>query len=206
MSRHACSRVAVQGPHLQLELTGQAAYVCISTPCTPSGMPAKVAQPPQPRHCLHVYGCCCCCCCCCCLPRPQKQKKAERKKRETEAARAEELGLEPPPKKQQKVRPQQLRGCEGCSQAPKVIGSMQQQQQQQQQVRWEGAATQEAAEGEATAEGGGCVVLPAVRSQYTAAAAAAAAAAVEGAMGWSSHPRAARGALQDQEQALGTTG
>eukprot|EP00879_Flechtneria_rotunda_P032292 GHRR01035473.1.p1 GENE.GHRR01035473.1~~GHRR01035473.1.p1 ORF type:complete len:215 (+),score=76.96 GHRR01035473.1:367-1011(+) len=33
----------------------------------------------------------------------KKQKRAERKKRQAEAARAEELGLEPPPKKQQKT-------------------------------------------------------------------------------------------------------
>ncbi|KAF6265572.1 anticodon-binding protein [Scenedesmus sp. NREL 46B-D3] len=33
----------------------------------------------------------------------KKQKKVERKKRDAEAARAEELGLEPPPKKQQKT-------------------------------------------------------------------------------------------------------
>lgn len=33
----------------------------------------------------------------------QKEKKAERTKRDAEAAKAEELGLEPPPKKQQKV-------------------------------------------------------------------------------------------------------
>eukprot|EP00882_Tetradesmus_deserticola_P023221 GHRQ01025266.1.p1 GENE.GHRQ01025266.1~~GHRQ01025266.1.p1 ORF type:complete len:255 (+),score=124.50 GHRQ01025266.1:23-766(+) len=33
----------------------------------------------------------------------KKQKKVERKRRDAEAARAEELGLEPPPKKQQKT-------------------------------------------------------------------------------------------------------
>jgi len=34
----------------------------------------------------------------------QKAKKAERKKRQDEAAKAEELGLEPPPRQQQRVR------------------------------------------------------------------------------------------------------
>ena len=39
-----------------------------------------------------------------CLLVLQKAKKAERAKRQKEDAKAEQLGLEPPPRKQQKVR------------------------------------------------------------------------------------------------------
>lgn len=42
-----------------------------------------------------------CCVVCLCL---QKQKKQERKKRDAAEAKAEELGLEAPARKQQKVR------------------------------------------------------------------------------------------------------
>jgi len=55
----------------------------------------------------------------------QKTKKAERKKRDKEDAKAEELGLEPPPRKQQRVCGRASRGwcCPWITSSPNTTAS-----------------------------------------------------------------------------------